>query len=149
TRLKKGPTRGTIIVLGLVLLGLGLFFLWRGFTAASRQTASGRWVQVDSVLFPEQLEALLENKDLKDTVPGDVLRYREARRRLHGGLRGLGNPETHKAARGDLEAGIAQYLDLLKKAAPSPLLEQEALWAVAKGSEALGAPEEINRAKSY
>jgi hypothetical protein len=136
--IKQGPSRGTVIFLAVVGAAVALYFIWTWFQTSSNRTASKRWLELDEVVFPEQLEKLVDDKDLKDTPQHRLARFKEARHKLAQGLRDLGNRQLRKEARAQIEEGTKIYEDLAKSTGRVPLLHQEALWGAAKGSESLG-----------
>src|SRR5262249_1753609 len=120
------------------------FFTFRYFLRSSEETASQRWLALDEIVFPEQLDSFLGNADLKDTPQGRLARYKEARHRLSQGLRDLGSNPT--LGIDSIRAGTGIYEELLKSGNRVDLLTQEALWGAAKGNEAL---DELDKAKEY
>jgi hypothetical protein len=134
--IKQGPSRGMLLVGGLVVLVVVLVFTWRYFSTSSRATASARWLRLDGAVFPPQLEDVVADKDFKGSTPGRIARYKEARVHLHAGLRDLGRKTPF--AYGSIRKATELYEELLKESAPLPLLQQEALWGAAKGHESLG-----------
>jgi len=149
--LKKGPSRGTVIFLAVVvaavLIGLLVWYLRN----LEHTADSARWLQLDGVVFPEQVETLREDKDFKkDTTQDRVLRFTEARMKLAQGVRDLGSADTdtRKKARKSILEAKDVYEDLAKKASSlSPQLHQEAIWGAAKANEALGSPDDVEEAK--
>jgi hypothetical protein len=134
--IKQGPSRGTLLLVGLAALVVALVFTWRYFSTSSRNTSSERWMRLDGAIFPGQLDEAINDKDFKATPAGRVARFREARRLLHEGLRQLGMKDPLAFDR--LRKATALYEELLKEPAPAPQLAQEALWGAAKGNESLG-----------
>ena len=47
-----------------------VYLLFRYFMSSSEATTSARWLKLDDVVFPEQLETVLADNDLKDTPQG-------------------------------------------------------------------------------
>jgi hypothetical protein len=139
---KKGPSRSTWFWLVLIAAAVAIFFVFRVFWNRSEQAVSERWVALDDVVFPEQLDRFLKDHD--GTEQARLARFLEARQKLSRGLRDLGaNPD---AAREEIRAGTDLYAELLKGSGRVDLLTQEALWGAAKGSEALG---DLEQATSY
>ncbi|MFO0878813.1 MAG: hypothetical protein U0840_15835 [Gemmataceae bacterium] len=136
--LKKGPPLALLLYSGLAVLLLLGFFLFRYFWSSSGAAISERWVQVDSIVFPEQIEEYLKESDLKGTPQAGVVGFKEARLKLTQGIRDLG--ANFPQAKKNLEEGTELYEKLLtsKLTTQSSLLHQEALWGAAKGSESLG-----------
>lgn len=148
--LKKGPSRGLVITLALVVVGVLLFLLFQFFWNSSVATESKRWAMIDAVVFPEQFKTLSEEEELKGTTQGRVLKFMEARRKLAQGVRDLGSSDagTRRRARKSLEEARDLYSELRQKAgALAPQLQQEALWGQAKASEALGGEADLAKAR--
>jgi hypothetical protein len=144
--LKHGPSRGTLVFIGVVVGGLLLYFLFRYFYYSSEATASQRWVLLDDAIFPEQLSLAMEKSELADTPQLRLARFKEARFQLSQGLRDLGG-SSNKEARKQIEDATEIYEKLAKSSGRlPPLLHQEALWGAAKGYEAQGGTENVNRA---
>jgi hypothetical protein len=147
--LRQGPSRGTVMFFLVVLGVLAIFVVFRWFYLSSEASASERWYELDEVLFPQQLETLLDKDGFKDTPQHRLARFKDARMKLSEGLRELGNPnlEIKNKARDQIQDATKIYEDLTKTTGRVPLLHQEALWGAAKGYEALGESESIDRAK--
>jgi hypothetical protein len=143
--LKQGPSRGTVLFVGAILLGVVLWFAWRYFSSTSAKTNSARWLRVDEAIFPEQLDGIVEDNELKGTTQQRVARYKEARRLLREGMTRLGGEDSATAA-ANIKRGVEIYEELLKESAPLLPLRQEALLGIAKGSEALN---DLEKARSY
>ena len=142
--IKQGPSRGTVYIIvgvaAVVLIGV----LFRYFYLSSQAAISDRWVKFDEVVFPQQLDALTENAEFKDSAQGRLLMFKQARQKLAQGLSDLGrNPTEGKK---DIERGTEIYESLAASAGRIPLLHQEALWGTAKGNETLG---EFEKARTY
>lgn len=141
--IKKGPSRSTVYYVALIGAAVLIFFTARYFWRSSETLASQRWLQLDEIVFQEQLESFL-NSELKDTPQGRLAQYKEARYKLSLGMRDLGtNPGE---ARKNLDKGTQAYEDLLKAPERVELLHQEALYGAAKGNEALN---NIDKARGY
>lgn len=144
--LKQPPPRSLLVYLGLAIAAVVLVVAFRWFYRTSLSAESQRWLQVDSAVFTEQLDTLLEEKDLKGSLQGSTVRLKEARLKLAQGLRDLGaNPAL---AHESLDAAGKLYEELLKSKLIGrvELLEQEALSGAARVNEAVG---EIDQAVSY
>lgn len=143
--LKQPPPRSLLVYLGLAIAAVVLVVAFRWFYRTSLSAESQRWLQVDSAVFTEQLDTLLEEKDLKGSLQGSTVRLKEARLKLAQGLRDLGaNPAL---AHESLDAAGKLYEELLKSKLIGrvELLEQEALSGAARVNEAVG---EIDQAIS-
>jgi hypothetical protein len=134
--IRQGPSRTTVIWIVGALVVVGVYVLFRIFMSSSEATASERWLKLDDVVFPEQLEKVVTENDLKDTPQGRLARFKEARLQLSEGMRVLGNNPTEGTEK--IESATKTYEELAKSPGKVPLLHQEALWATAKGNEALG-----------
>lgn len=143
-RLKQGPSRGTLLVIFILLLVVGLLFVWRYFSSSSAQANSELWVKLDGVLFEDQLKSYIEDKITAGTAPGRIALLKEARRLMQQGIKQIGNPETQKEAKTNLNNASAHYQKLLSESS-SPLLKQEALWSLAKAAESMLNLDEANR----
>jgi len=142
--IKQGPSRSTMIYLGVGIAIVAVALLARTFWRSSEATSSARWLKLDEIVFPEQLASFLEEPDLKETQQGRLARFKEARIKLTQGIRDLGtNPSL---AQTNIEEGTKIYEKLIDSVSRVPLLHQEALWGSAKGNESLG---QIDRAKEY
>jgi hypothetical protein len=147
--LKRGPSRGMIIglavIVGVALIILVILYFWRDSQAA----VSKRWVAVDEVVFPKQFETARESDELRDTPQAKVLQFMEARRKLSQGVRDLGSADVNhrRRARKSIEDARDSYAELSKKASSlSPQLHQEAIWGEAKANEALGTAANLDAA---
>jgi hypothetical protein len=145
--IKQGPSRSTVLFLTFVVGALLLFGVFRWFWVSSQASASNRWLQLDEVLFAEQLETLLKEKDLDNTPQHRLARFKEARLQLSQGLRRLGDISYRKESRQQIEEAAKTYDELAQTVGRVPLLHQEALWGAAKGYESLGGSENIDEAK--
>jgi hypothetical protein len=68
---------------------------------------------------------------------------------LSEGLRDLGgNSTVRKAAIEKIQQGTELYDELAKQTGRIPLLHQEALWGAAKGYEALGGTDNLDKARA-
>jgi hypothetical protein len=134
--LRQGPSRTTWIWVGGIAVVVFVYVLFRFFMASSEKTASDRWLKLDQVIFPDQLEAVVNESDLKDTPQGRLARFKDARMKLSEGMRVLGNNPTEGVEK--IESATKLYEELAQSAGRIPLLHQEALSGAARGSEALG-----------
>jgi hypothetical protein len=136
--LKQGPSRNSLIGIGVVVVLALLvwfgYYLWN----SSVQSSSSRWAKLDGLVFPELVPELLQEPNLRDTAQARLGRYIEARYKLRSGLRTLAseNSETKAQARKQIEDGTKIYDDLLKSE-KSAVLREEALLGAAKGYETL------------
>jgi hypothetical protein len=140
--IKRGPSRGMWLVIGLVVLAVVVGLTWWYFRRSARETNSERWVRLDDALFESQIKGLAEDKKLKDTTQGRLARMEYARALLHAGLNA--QAQKHPDARKPIEEAVKLFEGLAKEKWPVALLKAQAWEGVAKGREALG---EIDGAK--
>jgi tetratricopeptide (TPR) repeat protein len=142
---KRGPSRNTVLVGSLVLLAVALFGVWWYFSASAAENDSNRWVQLDSLATPEQLEKFTEDKDLQDSAQVRVANFMLARLKLSQGLRDLVGSLRSRALE-DIRKAAQTYEKLAADSRTPALLQQEALLGAAKAYEALG---ELPTAKGF
>jgi hypothetical protein len=142
--IKKGPSRSTMVYVGVIVAVLFSVFLFRYFWRSSESTTSQRWLELDEVIFQEQLNTLLSKDDLKGTPQGRAALFKEARLLLMQGMRDYAS--SPGSAREFIEKGTEKYEELVKTSSRTPLLHQEALAGAAKGNEALG---NIDKAEEF
>ncbi len=147
--IRQGPSRGTVIFLGVIVAAVLIYFVYRYFSQSSADASSHRWLKLDTALFPQQLGDLLEEGDFKDSAQYRLAQLRMARADLARGLRDLGhvNPRVRNDARERIEKAAKLYDELAKSPGRVPLLHQEALWGAAKAYEALGGADNIDAAR--
>jgi hypothetical protein len=147
--LKQGPSRGLIITLSVILAVVLIVVLFRWFWLSSTAVDSGRWVKLDEVLFPDQLDSYVHDAELKDTPQQRLARFKEARMKLSEGIRDFANelPDIRDTALKNVAEATELYEKLSKESSRIPLLHQEALWGAAKGYETQGGGENIDKAK--
>ena len=147
--LKKGPSRGTIITLAVVVAVVVVVLLARYFWLASNTADSKRWLLLDEAVFPDQVAALLDDAELKDTTQYQVARFKEARLKLQQGLRelGSGDSKVREKARKNVSEAREIYAELAKSSSKTPQLHQEALWGAAKAAETLGGSDNVEDAR--
>src|SRR5262249_37801068 len=138
--IRKGPSRGTIITLAVIVAIVLTVILVRYFINTSNAADSKRWLMLDEAVFPAQLTGLLDDEEMKDSTQYQIVRFKEARMKLTQGLRELGSGESkvREKARNDVADARKIYEELAKSSSRTPQLHQEALWGAAKASEALG-----------
>src|SRR4051812_21554218 len=73
--LKKGPSRGTIITLAVIVAAVVLIVVWRYVVVTSTATASKHWVMVDNAFFPGQIAETASEKELEGTNQAMALRF--------------------------------------------------------------------------
>jgi tetratricopeptide (TPR) repeat protein len=143
-RFKEGPSKNTVLVVVLVVLGVVLFLVWHWFAENAREADSARWVQWDSMVAPVQLENFLKEKNVEGTEQALLTGYLEARRRLYDGVQDLGF--NSKTATDDLIKARDLYEKLSKESSKQPVLEQEALLGAGRACESLG---DYDRARGF
>jgi hypothetical protein len=62
-RLKEGPSRPTLYILGLVVLGLVIYLAWGYYSRSSQETNSSRWLAWDGDVTVEDLEDFIYDPD--------------------------------------------------------------------------------------
>jgi hypothetical protein len=147
--MRKGPSRGTIITLGVVVAVVLIVVVFWYFRNASHAADSKRWLMLDEAVFPEQLTELLDEQDMKDSTQYQLARFKEARMKLAQGLRDLGSNESavRKKAHDNVEEAKKIYEELERSSSKtSPQLHQEAIWGAAKAYEALGGGDNVREA---
>jgi tetratricopeptide (TPR) repeat protein len=164
---KQGPSRRTLIVVGVIALAVALFFTWRYFSNRAEEKSSARtlaWFTMgdpdslrptvdklaeenkrprpgerwEDLVTAAQLQAFSAAKDNEGTNQGRQARVDLARRRLYRGTLLLGVPTYRETAREDLTNCAEEYVKLQGEASDSPLLQQEAFLNAGKAYEALG-----------
>src|SRR5262249_10877934 len=148
--LKKGPSRGTIITLAVVVAIVLIIVLFVYFIKSSSTEDSARWLIYDGAVFSDQVTAPIEAQKLENTNQQRLLRCKAARMTMARGVRGLGSggPAKRKQARESVKQAREIYEDLIKNASSiSPVLHQEARYDAAKAAEALGGTEGLAAAR--
>jgi hypothetical protein len=140
--LKQGPSRTTLFYVGAAALVVLVLVLFRYFTSSSESANSDRWTKLDEVVFPQQLERLLDESDMKNTPQGRLARFKEARFKLSEGMRDLGINRDVALKR--VEEATEIYDELRRTRGRAPLLHQESLSGAARGNETLG---ELDKAR--
>jgi tetratricopeptide (TPR) repeat protein len=142
--IKEGPSRGTLLLVGVAALAGLLLFIWWYFWSTSRAADSARWVQWDDLNTAAQLDSFVQNKDNQGTTQARLARFQIARRSLLEGLRELGSARA--AALENIRKAAQRYEELIGESSESPLLLQEALLGAGKANESLG---DVEKAKRY
>jgi hypothetical protein len=140
---KEGPSRGTIIVVSVLVVVVLLFYAWRYISQSSEETEAARWYEWDSINSPAQLKAFVDNKEAQGSLQGKLARFQQARRDLSDGLARLGVTRTDALA--SIKRAAETYGKLADECDDHPLLQQEALLGAAKANEALN---EIDKART-
>jgi tetratricopeptide (TPR) repeat protein len=142
--IKEGPSRGTMLFVGVVALAGLLIFIWWYFWSTSQAADSARWAAWDGLTTPAALDSFAQNKENQGTTQGRVARFQIARLSLLAGLRELGS--SRAAALENIRKAARIYEELAGESSDSPLLLQEALLGAGKANEGLG---EVDKAKGY
>jgi hypothetical protein len=142
--IKEGPSRGTMLFVGVVALAGLLIFVWWYFWSTSQAAESARWAAWDGLTNPAALDSFAQNKDNQGTTQGRVARFQIARISLLSGLRELGS--SRAAALENIRKAAQTYEALANESSDSPLLLEEALLGAGKANEALG---DLEKAKGY
>jgi hypothetical protein len=133
---KEGPSRRTVVVLGIVALVVLLWVVWRIAAGMSDKRNSNRWEQLASATSPDDFGTLLQ-KD-KNTIQGRAARLQLARADLAQGLTEIYNTSDHDAAVKRLQGAAAEFEQLAKEFKSTPILVQECLYGAAQAREASG-----------
>ncbi len=142
--IKEGPSRGTMLFVGVVALAGLLIFIWWYFWSTAQAAESARWAAWDGLTTPAALDGFAQNKDNQGTTPGRVARFQIARISLLSGLRELGSSRAQ--ALENIRKAAQTYEALANESSDSPLLLEEALLGAGKANEALG---DVEKAKGY
>lgn len=142
---KSTPRTTSTMIWVFVLVALGLLASWQYWSRAAQVDSSAAWTQVDIATHelpfsPERLLSL--GNEEKGTLAGRTATFQAARKYLS-----LGTDQIvtyrHEGAIPYLKAGLRLYTELAPQCPDAPLLEQEALMAIAKAKESLmGVPAE-------
>jgi tetratricopeptide (TPR) repeat protein len=142
--IKEGPSRGTLIFVGVVALAGLLIFIWWYFWSASQATDSARWTAWDGLTTTAALDGFAQNKDNQGTTQGRVARFQIARVSLLSGIRELGSSRAQ--ALENIRKAAQAYEALANETSDLPLMQEEALLGAGKANEALG---EVEKAKGF
>jgi hypothetical protein len=140
---KQGPSRRTLLIVGVIALAVALFFTWRYFSNRADEKSSARsvaWFTLgDTPGDPEsKLKSFIDDKDNEGTSQARVARFDLARLRLTRGVRFIGSQADRAAARDELAKAAEDYEKLQAETSDSPHLQQEALLNAGKARESLG-----------
>jgi tetratricopeptide (TPR) repeat protein len=142
--IKEGPSRGTMLFVGVVALAGLLIFIWWYFWSSSQAAESARWAAWDGLATPAALDSFAQNKDNQGTTQGRLARFQIARLSLLSGLRDLGPARAQSLE--NIRKAAQTYEALANESSDTPLLLDEALLGAGKANEALG---EVEKAKGY
>jgi hypothetical protein len=140
--LKQGPSRRTVVVLGVLGLVVLLFVVWKIAANLSEKRNSKRWEELYTAKSPAELDSLVEQN--KNTVQGRAARLQIARDDLRSALSGSFDG-TGKSIYDDsgkatekLKHAADEFEKLAKDFKATPILVQECLFGAAQASEAIG-----------
>lgn len=140
--LKQGPSRRTVVVVGILLLILLMVIVLKIAGSISEGRNSKRWAELSSATNPEDLRQLMDKQG--DSVQGRAARLQMARQDLNDGL-GEGRGEDRRGILSDYSNGVKlltsaadAFEKLAKEYRSTPILVQECLYGAAQAREALG-----------
>jgi len=150
--LKQGPSRRSVVVVGILLLLVLLYAVWQIATNISEGRNSKRNLELLTAGSPEDLKQLIDKQG--DTIQGRAARLQLARQNLIDGL-GEGDRDSGEDRRGIL-SDYKSGAELLRRAAESfeklakeykatPVLVQECYYGAGQAREALGELDEAVR----
>jgi hypothetical protein len=132
--LKEGPSRRTVVILGIILLVVVLYIVWRMVSGASETRNSKRWEELYSAGSLKDLDDLVDKN--KNTVQGRAARLQIARDDL---LEGTTKIYTdHEEAVKLLQSAATSFEKLARDFKSTPILVQECLVGAAQAREAAG-----------
>jgi tetratricopeptide (TPR) repeat protein len=132
--LKTGPSRRTVVIWGIVALGVLVFASWKFFSWRSTRNNSERWVNLDELNSPSDLDEYIQKNE--GTVQARVARLQKARDDLKKGLEDLFI--DRKGATEKLEQAVKAFDELKEQFRSMPTETQLCLLGAAKGYEGLG-----------
>jgi hypothetical protein len=135
--LKQKPTSGVYYVVGVVLLVVAIFGVWKYISVSTAKSTSERWTRLDEIRNVTDLGPFIEKN--AGTPAARTARFEQARYRLQQGVENLGSPTQHASAVDNLKAARTLYEELLPVSRDVPVLAQEAMMGRAKAEESLSA----------
>ncbi len=132
--LKDGPSRRTVIIVGIVLLVALLIGLVLIINSVSDKRNSKRWAELQNAGSPDALGDLLDKN--KNTMQGRAARLQVAREELAEGLRTIYT--TRSSAVEKLRSAASAFETLARELKTSPIVVQECLFGAGQAREALG-----------
>jgi hypothetical protein len=142
--IKEGPSRGTVLFIGVIAAAILLYGAFRYFANSSEAANSARWLLLDEISSTAQLDSFVKEKDVQDTMPGRVGRFQLARTNLLEGIRKLGF--SRSSGIDAIQEAATLYEKLIDESSKVPLLQQQALMGAAKANEALG---DLDKARGF
>jgi hypothetical protein len=148
--MKSTPKTTSALVWTLVLLSLGTLAVWQYWGHATQVDSSARWTDVDAATHDprggtEKLQYI--SKNYPGTLAARTAEFQTARLLLQEGERLITSFRNKEAVDG-IKTALRLYAELAQHCPDAPLLEQEALMAIAKAKESLiGVPAEDEATK--
>jgi tetratricopeptide (TPR) repeat protein len=141
--LSSGPSTGSTIVWGVLILVLGGGAAWWYLYAVpAAQRNAALWTKLDNTSSLDGLDTII--KENPTTPQARIAEFLKARTLLRVGLEKLAAAadKDRTEARNKVEEAATLYASLAKRPLDSPLLTQEALLGAARANESLGNIEE-------
>jgi tetratricopeptide (TPR) repeat protein len=150
--LKEGPSRSTWIVIGVVVVGVVLYFVWHYFSKSSDEKSSARWYTVFRLADGESITPQPDDKgtalgpeaewtkfakENDGTVQARVARFYLARLAMARGESTVGG-FGREAALEEVKKAADAYEKLQGETSDWPDLHQQALLCAGKARETLG-----------
>jgi hypothetical protein len=132
--LKQGPSRRTVVILGIVGLLVLLIVVWNIAAGVSERRNSARWEKISAATSPEDLESLAT--EFKNTAQGRVARLQIARNNLQDGLGAIYIDNSGAVTK--LSHAADEFEKLAKDFKATTVLVQECLFGAAQAREAVG-----------
>src|SRR3954451_4835329 len=88
--IKAGPSRNTLIFVGIAVLVVVLGATWYFLHQSSQRDNSALWREWSDAESPEQLEQFVRKSDVQSTPQGRLARFKLARFHLSEGIRAFG-----------------------------------------------------------
>jgi hypothetical protein len=134
TGLKEGPSRRTVVVVGIVLLVVLLVVVWKLLSNLADSRNSARWEKLYAATSPDDLDTLIEKN--RNTIQGRAAQLQVARQNLREGLSQIYDNRTD--ATKTLRKAAESFETLAKEFKKTPILVQECLFGAAQAHEAIG-----------
>jgi len=139
--MKEGPSQRTMLWVGVIVLVVVLFLVWRWVKSNSEETDSALWLRWDTLYTPGEVQKFAD--EAKGTTQGRVARFQVARFHVRNGVQALGANKSE--GRQELQEGAKAYEALVEETRDLPLMQQEALKGAANAYESLG---DLDKARS-
>lgn len=139
----KKPSTTTWAIVGVLVLIVVLIFAWRYYSDNALKERSHLWGEIQIAVEDKQLDQIIESH--RGTAAARVAKLQLARGWMQDGLSKLGSEILRPNAIESIEKARTAYQEILNDAKDDPLLQREALLAMAKSEEALvGVPKRDN-----